>query len=237
MTDQMNKAKASQEAAAAKGQNLGNVDRKSLLVGGAGQGGGLGLNDPNFVPKVTGPQAAKGKTIDVAEDVTNAWAEVMDDTSKTAWVFCEYTANSKAIVLKSKGEGGLSEFKKQLGDDLGWGAFRCYGVDKRGGVECKRPKFVFVMYKAENASAMKKGRQGSHKGDVKEALSGAHLDLVVESLADLDEQDLIKQLQAATGAHKPNGYEFEEGVFLDADYYGLGIGANCKGENSTGVAA
>ena len=30
-------------------------------------------------------------------------------------------------------------------------------------------------------SAMKKGKQGSHKGELKEVLSGTHLDLVAES--------------------------------------------------------
>jgi len=58
------------------------------------------------------------------------------------------------------------------------------------------------------------------------------MDVVVESLADLDEQALIQKLTAAAGAHKPNGYEFDPGNFLEADFYGLGIGKDCKAETS-----
>jgi len=79
---------------------------------------------------------------------------------------------------------------------------------------------------------VKKGKQASHQADVKAAIVGTHLDIAVETVADLDEQALIKKLQAATGAHKPNGYEFDPGKFLEADFYGLGIGKDCKGETA-----
>lgn len=85
------------------------------------------------------------------------------------------------------------------------------------------------MYKPEEVSMIKKAKQASHKGDIKDAINGAHLDVVVETMADLAEQELITKLQAAT-AHKPNGYEFDEGSFMEADYYGLGIGKDCKSE-------
>mmetsp|Transcript_20922 Transcript_20922/g.59444 ORF Transcript_20922/g.59444 Transcript_20922/m.59444 type:complete len:160 (+) Transcript_20922:235-714(+) len=157
----------------------------------------------------------------------------MDDANTSVgWVYCEYSADGKSLELTDSGAGGLPELKQRLGSSIAWAGFRCVAVDRRGGLECKRPKFVFVQYKPEAASAIKKARASSHKGDVKEVLSGAHIDVTVESLKDLDEQGLIVKLQAATGAHKPNGYEFEDGVFLEADYYGLGIGKDCKGETA-----
>merc|ERR1712048_709856 len=81
---------------------------------------------------------------------------------------------------------------------------------------------------------MGKAKMGSHKGAMKCSLDGAHLDILCETLLDFDEKGLIKKMQAATGAHKPNGYEFEHGVFIEDDYYGLGIGKDCKGETATG---
>jgi len=229
------KYEASQGMAVANTQNMGKLDIKQIAVGGAGQGGGLGLNAPGFGPKVrhfatggaTG-QRGGNNAIVVSDDVKTAWQEVLDAGNSTAWVFCEYSSDNKTLELSNKGEGGLKPFMANLGETIAWGGFRCFGVDKRGGVECKRPKFVFVQYKPENASAIKKARQGPHKGDVKDALCGAHLDVVAESLADLDEQILITKLQAAAGAHKPNGYEFEDGLFIEADFYGLGIGKDCK---------
>jgi len=125
----------------------------------------------------------------------------------------------------------MKEFKEQLqADKLAWGAFRCWGVDKRGGTECKRTKFIFVQWMPEGVSQIKKAKMGSHKGAMKGALDGAHMDLLCESLDDFEEQGLMTKLQAGTGAHKPNGYEFNEGEFLESDYYGLGIGKDCKSE-------
>lgn len=55
------------------------------------------------------------------------------------------------------------------------------------------------------------------------------MDQLVESvLEDLVPADLVTSLQAATGAHKPNGYEFEVGEFVSADFYNRGIGKDTK---------
>lgn len=234
-SEQIAKAFASKEAAAAKAMNYGTVDSRSLAVGGAGAGGGLGLNRPGFGPKVQHFAGARGSLggISISPVVQEAWAAVLDDKNPSAWVLLNYTPDGKSIELKAAGEGGLKSFKAELGDELAWGGFRCYGVDRRGGLECKRPKFVFVQYKPEAVSMVKKAKMGAHKGDVKAVLTGAHLDINVESMEDLEEQNLITKLQAATGAHKPNGYEFEEGVFVEADFYELGIGKECKGETSS----
>lgn len=235
-----NKAEASKSEALSKAKNFGTVGGSSLAVGGAGQGGGLGLNRPGFGPKVQhfgGPVGGSGSLnaeLQVAEEINKKWQEIQEDNQgkdTPDWVLCTYSANSKQLELKTSGKG-LSGLKAELGDELAWAGFRCVGVDKRGGLECRRNKYINVQYKPEVASSIKKARMGSHKSAVKQALIGTHLDIAVETMADLDEQNLMQKLQAATGAHKPNGYEFDEGVFMEADFYGLGIGANCKGETS-----
>jgi len=81
----------------------------------------------------------------------------------------------------------------------------------------------------ERPAVPAQAKMGTHKGAVKEALHSAHLDLTVtDKDEELVEKDLCAKLQAATGAHKPNGYEFEKDVFVESDYYGLGIGKDCK---------
>jgi len=227
---------SSQEAAASKAKNLGTMSINSLALGGAGSGGGLGLNAPGFGAKVkhfAGAAPAGKKSLEVNPEVTEAWMRVVDDADPLMWIYCAYSSDGKNLELAQTGTGGLSEFKAALGETIAWGGFRCYGVDQRGNLECKRPKFILVQHKPETAPAMKKAKQGSHKGEVKAALNGAHLDVTVENLDDLEEQRLIEKLQAATGAHKPNGYQFEEGIVLEADFYELGIGKNCKGESSS----
>jgi Ca2+-binding EF-hand superfamily protein len=234
-SDGMSKAQASKEAATEQSKNLGLVDNKALAVGGAGQGGGLGLNRPGHGPKVqhfAGRGSVGAKTLIIADECEKAWSEMLDDAQSVGWVVGAYSDDFKSLKLLQKGEGGLRNFKEALPEGCAWGGFKCFAVDKRGGVECKRSKFVFVCYKPAEASQIKKAKQASHKGDVKEAFTNAHMDVNVESMEDLAEDHLIEKLQAATGAHKPNGYEFEEGVFCEADFYGLGIGKSCKGESA-----
>jgi hypothetical protein len=230
-SEQMGKALASKTEATTKSSKLGVVDTKGGF--GAGAGGGFGLNAPGYGVKVTGPQVAKGSTIKIDEEVEKHWLRVMDDSDSLGWVLVKYTADGKAMELDQAGEGGLTPFKQALPSDrLAWGAFRCAAVDKRGSVECKRPKMIFVQYCCESVSQIKKAKMGSHKGDIKAKLDGCHLDVRIESPDDLQEQDLVTKLQAATGAHKPNGYEFDDGNFIESDYYGLGIGKDCKGETA-----
>mmetsp|Transcript_52676 Transcript_52676/g.104631 ORF Transcript_52676/g.104631 Transcript_52676/m.104631 type:complete len:592 (-) Transcript_52676:153-1928(-) len=233
-SEQMQKAYQSQEGASQRSKHLGSTEASSLAVGGAGAGGGLGLNKPGFGPKVHhfSGSGQRCRTINISDDIPNAWAQIMDDQDPIGWMLCEYQDDGKTLDLKSKGGGGLASFKASLGDAIAWGGFRCYAVDRRGGVDCKRIKLVFVQYRPDSAPAMKKAKQSSHKGDVKDVLTGAHLDITVENPGELDEQELITKMQDATGAHKPNGYEFEAGVFLEADFYGTGIGKECKNENS-----
>merc|ERR1712125_293543 len=100
----------------------------------------------------------------------------------------KYTGDNKGLELTGTGNGGLAEFKQQIGDDMAWAGFRCYGVDKRGGTEVRRTKFVFVQVRPEAVSTMKKAKQSSHKADVKEVLTNTHVDIAIDAVGDLDEQ-------------------------------------------------
>jgi hypothetical protein len=227
------KSKASKAAAEAKSKKVGNINVKGY-IGASGAGGGFGHNAPGFKTVKHFAGAAGGRQeVTVDGQVVAAWDLMLDDNSPTTWVLAEYDSTGKNIVLKSQGQGGLKTFQNQLEDGVcAWGGFKCFGVDKRGAHECKRAKFVFVMFKPEGAAGMRKAKMASHKGTVKAHLQGAHMDVTVEDPeTDLDTSELITKLQAATGAHKPNGYEFEEGKFEEADYYGLGIGSNCEAES------
>jgi len=238
MSEVMNKAAASQEAASAKTKKFGIVENTAAY--GAGAGGGFGLNAPGAGPKVKhfagGAGGGGRKTLEVPDDISDAWKKVLDDDKPETFLVATYTANGKGLDLTTVGTGGLGDFKAALPDDqCAWGGFKCLAVDDRGNVVCKRPKFVFVQSQPAAASAIKKAKMTTHKGAVKEALKGAHLDQSVEDKdVDLAELELVKKLQAATGAHKPNGYEFETGKFVADDYYGLGIGDKCKAETASG---
>lgn len=202
-------------------------------IEGAGAGGGLGLNAPGAGPKVTHFAVGGGgskKTVTIPEEVAAIWAKILDNDDPTCYILNLYDGTGKSLEVASSGpaEGpaggmGLNAFKAELAnhtDTCGWGAFRCNAVDNRQNTISKRCKIVFVQYMPVGASAMRKAKMGTHKGTVKEIMYGAHCDVLVEDPeADLTPESLVTTLQAATGAHKPNGYEFNEGDITDADYY------------------
>lgn len=165
----------------------------------------------------------KGASIPVDEKVEGVWKQILKDDAPVGWVVLKYSDDGKSINLHKQGDGvAMEAFTSCLKDDIGdaaaaWGAFRCNAVDERGSVTCKRPKFLFVQYMPDNLPGMRKAKMGSHKGTMKDILTGCHADMLVcDVVEDLDKTELVKKLQAATGAHKPNGYEFDDGTITPA---------------------
>jgi len=204
-------------------------------IEGAGAGGGLGLNAPGAGPKVThfagGGGGKRKDRPDIPEDIAQKWESILSDEGPCCYMLAIYSSNGKSLELVASGpeEGpdglgkcGMDMFKNELSnysDKAGWGGFRCNAVDNRQNTISKRAKIIFVQWMPENAPAMRKAKMGPHKGAMKETFTGAHCDIVVEKPEDIDAAELVKTLQAATGAHKPNGYEFNVGEITDADYY------------------
>lgn len=108
----------------------------------------------------------------VNSDCKDAWEKMCNDNDPCHFVVGKYSSDYKSLELSSSGDGRLSAFitalTTELGDDkIGWGGFRCYGVDDRGNTVSKRAKIVFIQYMPPNAPAMKKAKMGSHKGAAK----------------------------------------------------------------------
>ena len=213
------------------------VDIKQGIIG-AGAGGGFGLNAPGKGPTVNsfagGGKVGGNKAFDIDEKCKVEWNKMLDDKDECHFIVGGYSTNGKMLEFKASGEGRLGAFqaalKEHCGEEnCGWGGFRCYGIDDRGNTVSKRAKHVFVQYMPSSAPSMRKAKMGSHKGLAKSIFDKAHVDVCVEdAMEDLDKEELVKKLQGATGAHKPNGYEFEIGEFVDADYYGRGVGKSAK---------
>jgi hypothetical protein len=111
-----------------------------------------------------------------------------NDGSTISWISCGYPDgnNNKLVVrflysskwwsnsfllyqFKSEGSGGMPEFVAQLpDDDVVWGAFKVVGVDDRGNLVSRRPKFIFVKYLPNGVPTMKRARAGGHKGAIRQ---------------------------------------------------------------------
>jgi hypothetical protein len=73
----------------------------------------------------------------------------------------------------------MPEFIASLpADEIVWGAIKVVGVDTRGNLVSRRPKYVFVKYAPDTVSTMKRARAGGHKGAIKQIMNG-HIDIEV----------------------------------------------------------
>ena len=76
-----------------------------------------------------------------------------------------YSSDYKSLELVSSGPGRLSDFiaalKSELGDSkIGWGGFRCYGVDDRGNTVSKRAKIGEIRVAVEGPCRSEKSSLG-----------------------------------------------------------------------------
>lgn len=201
-------------------------------IQGAGAGGGFGLNKPGAGPKVThfaGKGSGKKEGPKVPDEVGSMWEKLLSDEDPHCFMLATYSSNGKSLELVASGpeDGppggcGLDYFKSELEkhpNTCGWGGVRCNGVDNRVNTTSKRPKLIFVQWMPPGASSIRKSRMAVHKGLMKDSFHGAHVDILVEDPdEDLQPDRLVSQLQSSTGAHKPNGYEFNIGEITPCDY-------------------
>ena len=165
-----------------------------------------------------------------------AWLRVRDPTAVTDWCVVSYarTADDSAddptlLEVVGEGGGGLGACVECLsttpsaGSRVFWGGLKVTAIDTRGTTSCERPKFLFFTCLGPAVSTRARTRALVHTGAVAEVLHGAHCAMEVEEpRADLEAGGLAKRLLAATGAHKPNAYDFGGGQVVRYDYYGGG---------------
>ena len=101
-----------------------------------------------------------------------------------------------------------------------WGGMRVTAVDTRGTTTCTRPKLLFFTHIGAAVGTRTRTRALLHTGALAEVLHGAHCVLEVEDAqTELTPTRLASKLLAATGAHKPNAYDFGGGLVVEYDYY------------------
>jgi len=143
-------------------------------------------------------------------EVSNAFQRLTQEDNEISWITCGYPeGKSNNLVLVGEGTGGMPEFVSKLPiSDVIWGAFKVVGVDDRGNLISRRPKYIFVKYlPSSNIPPMKRARAVGHKGDIKTVLQ-CHIDIEIDNPADLTEEIVIAKLRASGGAHQPTSYEF-----------------------------
>ncbi|EGC39504.1 hypothetical protein DICPUDRAFT_45162 [Dictyostelium purpureum] len=131
-----------------------------------------------------------------SEDLKNAVADVLADSSETNWCLFGYEGNDK-IVLRGSGSGGLSELIPQFDD-----AERFYAYVRviSGDNESKRPKFVFISFVGANVGALKRAKVSVHKASIKKVITNYGVEFHAESQEEVNEEEIMKKVKKASGA-------------------------------------
>jgi hypothetical protein len=143
--------------------------------------------------------------------VSEAWSLVRDDKSDCHWVIAKPTADRKSIELECHGTSNFDDFAAKMDEveGIAYGGMRVRAIDDRGALKSVRAKFIKVTKIPDALSVVVKARSAQLTGLVDESMAGTHSSFNVSQLADLSKDDIVKQLQATCGAHRPNGYDFD----------------------------
>jgi len=139
-------------------------------------------------------------------EVINAWQAVRNDKESANWILVGLSDSEKdTAILVGSGTGGLSEFMDSVVEDkVLFGVFRVTAVDQ----DSRRAKFIYVTYAGSGVGILKKARVSTQKPQFENFFKGVHVSVQANEKSDISQEDLIQKLNASTGAHKPEHYEF-----------------------------
>jgi len=111
---------------------------------------------------------------------------------ETDWLVLRYQDNKK-IVLHAKGSGGLAEMATNFKDDECMYAFARIQFETEG---TQRTKFVFISWKGEGASVMRKGNMSVHGNHVKSVIKDSTIQVDATERSDVSEAEIMKKLKS-----------------------------------------
>ncbi|KAL6053482.1 Drebrin-like protein-like [Balamuthia mandrillaris] len=134
------------------------------------------------------------------DQVNAELAKVRSDSSETNWAVFGYKGNnsgSNTIVHVASGEGGFPELKAALQPDaINYCLLRVIDIiDDHPTV-----KFVYIHWIGDKVKFMQKAKTTTHKGGVDAFMGQAHVQVVAEGEAELDETVVMEKVQDASGS-------------------------------------
>jgi len=134
------------------------------------------------------------------EPIREAYEDVRDDNSDTAWSVMTYNDGNE-IVLLSKGTS-FDEFKSHFVDDQRvYGFIRIYTGDELS----KRAKFAFISWSGQNVSPIKRAKMSTDKPLLKQVIQNFALETHITDLHELTEEAILEEVKKAGGANYGTG--------------------------------
>ncbi|XP_070574822.1 coactosin-like protein [Ptychodera flava] len=137
-------------------------------------------------------------TID-KDSVFNAYNDVRDDNTETAWAVFKYDGNN--IIHDSSGTD-YSEFLSNFTDEE-----RVFGFVRimTGDELSKRAKFALITWIGSSVSPLKKAKVSTDKALVKDVVQNFAKELLTSDIRDLEEKNVREEVQKAGGANYGTG--------------------------------
>jgi len=140
--------------------------------------------------------------ITVGAGIREAIKSVRQDNNLVDWALATYDhsgnkTQSKSLVLVGTGQGGLSELKSKLADNIvGYALYRTTErVD-----DSETVKFVFIDWRGPQIHRMQRAILGTQSGAVREIFAPYHVDLLDVSKQDeVTEESIAAKIKKAAG--------------------------------------
>ncbi|CAO3652506.1 unnamed protein product [Cunninghamella blakesleeana] len=132
--------------------------------------------------------------------IAELYEDVRDDKTETNWAFFDFAdGRPDRLKVSGSGTGGLEEFKGHLKFDVaGWGYVRLNFSNDEYSL---RVKFILVNWCGESVGVMRKAKLGVQISSVKSVIRSFHGEVPANTLADLNEKEIMTELRRNAGAN------------------------------------
>ncbi len=140
------------------------------------------------------------------EKIKQVIEDIRDGKEEVNWLTLGYGTGRNIVELSGQGAGGMEELFETLTDDVI--AF-CY---LRVNLDALRKKIIFISFVGQSSKPMKRAFVCQHKADIESILTNPHLSLSASSDADLDADDIMKQLHKVSGVNYDGQRSQDKGI-------------------------
>jgi len=151
------------------------------------------MSDSPITRKLSGSNLIPGSAAAISfpdeKSIKDAVAEVRKGPAN--WVLLGYEGSSN-IVVRGKGNGGVAELVKNLGDDkVLYGLVRKEEeTDKQ-----KRTKFACIFWVGDKVSFVAKAKVTPHKGELNKVLEPFHTEILASNVTDVTDEIISAKLK------------------------------------------
>jgi len=136
-------------------------------------------------------------SLNVGDDVAQAYQAVRSDANSTNWAVFKYSGDNSGVSVAATGDDGLSGLVNHLqGGERAYAYLRVTSGDELSA----RAKFVFLTWVPEDVKPLQKARVSTDKAFVKQVVKDFSLEFFASNHSEISEEEILKAVKKAGGA-------------------------------------